>query len=247
MIAQLYKKLGSITALPPVKDNEVLIRNLAHRLLNEINCTEFSPPQLPEKEKIRQSCLNSIRLLDCDIIMNSSPEDYVYECLNLTTTVSDVLTACGVLLCRTKIRPVFRHHGTVYTDAPVKLLLSAITGIVRIFCQICPQGIIYFSLKRNREHTVLLAECVNNNRKSAAVSNETADMLKKTAEILNGAFLTAKKDTSFICALSMKNPVRDKSRAGYAPDYVELLIDKMSEVHIGLSGLSDGEKISDLH
>lgn len=235
MITQLYKKLGAITALPPVKDNEVLIRNLAHRLLNEINQEAFSALHISDTETIRQRCLNCIRLLNCNIVINSSPDDYVYESYNLTRLVSNTLTACEILLCRTEIKPVFNYRTDVYLEFPLKLILPAIVGMVRIFYQSCTETEVFFSLKKEKRYTVLLAECVNINPENVFDFNETISFLRKAGELTNGAFLTAVKGSSVICALRMENRKADMRNIKYSPDYVELLTDKMSEIHIGLS------------
>ena len=235
MITQLYKKLDSITALSPVKDNEVLIRNLAHRLLNEINQNEFSGLLISDKEVIRQRCLNCIRLLNIDIIMNSSAKDYVYETYNLTRLVSDTLTACGLLLCKTEVKLVFNYCTDVYIEFPLKLILPAIVGMVRIFCKPCTETEIFFSLKKGKRYTVLSAESVNINPDTVFNTNETLSLLRKTGELTNGAFLTAVKGSSVICALSMENRKGNMKNIKYSPDYIELLSDKMSEIHIGLS------------
>ena len=231
MVTQLYKKLDSITSLPPVKDNEVLIRNLVHRLLNEINNTEFPVKHLHDKELIRQRCLNCIRLLNNDIIMNSTPEDYVYETYNLTSIVSDTLAACGLLLSKTEIIPVFNCCKDIYLELPLKLILTAVTGMVRLFCQSCTEQHIHFSLKKEKQYTVLLAECDN-------IKPETlrdSSLLRKAGELTNGVFLTAVKGSAVICALSIENKKADTRNIKSSPDYIELLNDKMSEVHIGLS------------
>lgn len=235
MITQLYKKLDSITALSPVKDNEVLIRNLAHRLLNEINQNEFSGLLISDKEVIRQRCLNCIRLLNIDIIMNSSAKDYVYETYNLSRLVSDTLTACGLLLRKTEVKPVFNYCTDVYIEFPLKLILPAIVGMVRIFCKTCTETEIFFSLKKGKRYTVLSAESVNINPDTIFNTNETLSLLRKTGELTSGAFLTAVKGSSVICALSMENRKGNMKNIKYSPDYIELLSDKMSEIHIGLS------------
>lgn len=240
MVELLYKKLGSITALPATKDNEIIIRNLTHRLLNEINQADFLSKYASDREFIRQNCLNCIRLLNNDIILKSEHKDYIFEKYNLTSVIRNTLTACDILLCKTDTEIVFDYYAELYIEFPLKLLMSAVIVIVRLFYQSFEGCEIYFTLKKNPHATVLLAECVNNKPKNRSLLSvqENVSVLKKIAEILGGAYLVERNDKSFICALSVRNREKSSGSVKDTPDYVELLIDKMSEVHIGLSGLN---------
>lgn len=242
MLTQLYKKLNSITALPPTKDNEIIIRNLSHRLLNEISSTEFSEKYNRDKDVIRQSCLNRIRLLNNDIILKSSRDDYVFERYNMTSVVKNTVTACEILLCKTNTEIMFDCRHEVYLEFPLKLILTAIIGIIRFFCESYGECRICFTVKKKTHTTVLLAECVNNKPKTVNSQDDAVSVLKKISEITGGTFLTAERNSGFVCGLSIENRKTNSGNTKYSPDYVELLLDKMSEVHIGLSGLEIPDK-----
>ena len=237
MINELYKKLNSITLLPPVKENELIIRNMCHRLINELNLRPFPGDYCNHKEKIRNSCLDRIRLLNYDLILKSNKDNYAFESYDITSAVKNTVCACEIVLCKNPVTISFKSLGNVTGILPIKLLISIVTLIIRIFYISSDKKEIFFSVKRKKDLIILLARS-DNNKPDILISSEEISVLRKAAYLLGGSCLIKNNNGEVHLAFSIKSENTDLSSCKMIPDYVDLLLDKISEIHIGLSGIN---------
>lgn len=237
MINELYKKLNIITSLPPVKENELIIRNMCHRLINELNLIPFPENYCKQREKIRSSCLDRIRLLNYDLILKSQKDDYTFECYDITSAVKNTVCASEILLCKNPVMIPFKSFGNVIGIVPIKLLISIITLIIRIFYIVSDKNEVYVSLKRRKNSIILLARS-DNNKPDILIDSEEISVLRKAAHLLDGSCLIENGGKEVCLAFSFKSENTDLSNCKMIPDYVDLLLDKISEIHIGLSGIN---------
>lgn len=234
MTEQLYKKLQSISNLPPIKYNEQLIRNLSQQLINEMQLFDEHMPQ-GEKQLIKYVCLEKIRLVNYDLILKSKTNDYTFETYQLDDVIKNVITACEVVLCKTHIKIGIQQIINISGKISLKLFIDNIMMIIRILCENDKSATIRFKLKSKNSVIVLLTE--TDICKQKALAEDSIEVLRKISELFCGRTLISYKKSKIIVAQSFKLGSKNLHALKKSPGYVELLLNKQSSVYVNLNGI----------
>lgn len=240
MFDVFIKKLESIISIPPTIENETIIRQLTHRLINELRIfDEYG--QNNEIESIIRQCCCHIERLNRNIITEQNTNRFCFAGTDISYALGNCVIACDTLLAKSSNVLTFQSHGKIECVCCCKLLIKAVTLIIEIFLNGCQNSFIEFKCRKTDRATILLAESDNNNQ---AVFNtdqamENIRLLTKIANLHKGACISSSNSLGAYIAISISNDLKSENRPFKPPNYIDLLMDKFSDIYIGLSNIDE--------
>lgn len=239
MLEALLKKLETITALTPNEENESLIRQLSHSLINELRMYS-DDENASQEERILKRCFSHIETLNRRLIMTKPYESYAFSSNDLGYTVGNCVIACDTLLSGSDNILTFQAAPGINCVFSRKLITKAVTLLTELLS--CDSGsFIEFHLKRLDGFTVLSAfkEQYNHGFTLSDGFYENISVLTKIAYLHSGTCVWSINDTSAYIAISISENLKPNAKAEKSPSYIDLLIDKTSDIYIGLSHMEN--------
>lgn len=241
MLDMLSKKLHAILSVAPTAENETIIRELSQRFLSELRLYTGKDNDIEIKMAIAE-CHKHIEKLERNLILYKNPNSYLFFNTDINRLVGNCVIACDTLL--TASNSVITFHSGIISDCicSPKLITKAVTLIVDEFVSRGGE-IIEFNLKKTQSSTVLSAVCDNNNQVAVNLNfdDENMQILSKIANIHHGVCLYCTTNLNAYIQISISNGLKSKNSKYTAPSYIDLLLDKSSQIYIGMS------KINEIH
>ncbi len=234
---EFLKMSDSILSLPPTIENEVLIRQLSHRFLSDI---KLSGKEEKYKNEVRL-CLRHMEKLERNLILTGKCDDFRFSFSDIGYAVGNCVIACDTLLAKSDSVLTFLSSGKVECVFSLKLITKAVISAAEIFLLQSRSSIIEFSLKKIKSATVLSAFCDCGNQ-DIFVFDENKDnieLLRKIAHLHSGACVSFSKDDGAYIIISISDKLKGENTPCKPPSYIDLLLDKFSDIYIGLSNIDE--------
>ena len=241
MIDFFINNLTSILSIEPVKENETIIRNLCHKLINEMSLYQENGTNTEDIRKIRNSCLRHIRLLNFNKILGMRESDCLFRICDLSSFLYNTVKASDILLTGNGLTANVQKFPPLTCPFDTHLMLSAVTCLIAVYSKLYTSGKITFTCSKSGTATLLLAyfETDNLTKENHMNIEKEIAVLRKTASLHRGTLLGyVCKSTACIC-LSIKTKDNEHLQVICAPDYIDLLTDKTSDIYTGMSFIEE--------
>lgn len=240
MLEAFSKKLKSIISLPPTEENERLIRELSHKFINEIRqYSEISG--FGETENAVRRCYSHIEKLSRNTLMTKAADSFKFFKTDIGYAVGNCVIACDTLLCKSGSVLTFQSPPSLYGVCCYRLIVKAVTLIVETMLNESENTVVEFRCKKLPCALLLSAYCDNNNQE-AFKSEETAEnlrVLRRIADLHRGACVFSRSRFGVYIAISVSDFLESNSKPAEIPSYIDLLLDKISDIYVGLSNIDE--------
>ena len=219
MLEAFSKKLKSIISLPPTEENERLIRELSHRFINEVRQYSESEGYLKTESSVKK-CYSHIEKLNRNMIMTRGAESFKFAECDIGYAVGNCVIASDTLLCKSSSVLTFQSPPPIYSVCCYKLIVKAVTVIAE----------------------TLLRGGGNNNNHAVFADKKAAENLKilvRIADLHRGACVHASTRSGAYIAISISDFLESNSKPVRIPSYIDLLLDKVSDIYVGLSNIDE--------
>lgn len=240
MLEAFSKKLNSIISLPPVAENETLIRNLTHQLINEVRLYDELKHD-GEAKRIISRCYAHMEKLSRNILMSGAGDMFRFAPADFGYAVGNCVIACDTLLCGSDIVLTFQSRPRLSCVFCYKLITKAVTVMTETLLSESGGSLIEFQCKKIPSATVLLACCDNNNHSVFFndIAQQDLKLLSRIAGLHCGACVCGSNENGAYIAISVGDGLESNSKAVRIPSYIDLLLDKASDIYIGLSNIDE--------
>lgn len=240
MLEAFSKKLKSIISLPPTEENERLIRELSHRFINEVRQYSESEGYLKTESTVKK-CYSHIEKLNRNMIMTRGAESFKFAECDIGYAVGNCVIASDTLLCKSSSVLTFQSPPPIYSVCCYKLIVKAVTVIAETLLRGGGNTVVEFRCKKLPHASLLLAYSDNNNHavfadKKAA---ENLKILVRIADLHRGACVHASTRSGAYIAISISDFLESNSKPVRIPSYIDLLLDKVSDIYVGLSNIDE--------
>lgn len=240
MLDAFFEKLKTVTSLPPTAENEVLIRNLSHSLINELRMY-YQSGLSRDAEKLIKSCYSHIEILNRSLIMTNPPNNYIFAQNDLGYAVANCVIACDTLLSGSDNILTFQSPSEMKCVFSRKLITHAVTLMAEALISEKSGAFIEFRL-RSLSHSVILSASADNCNQPFPLScefSENISVLSKIANLHSGACVWKTGELGAYIAISIGKNLMSNGKAQKPPSYIDLLLDRTSDIYVGLSRIEN--------
>lgn len=226
------KKLNSIISISPTEENEGVLRSLSHSFINDIG---LSGKNTGEERSLILKCYEHLEALERNVILSSKADRFSFSNIDISETVKNCVLACDTLLSNSDCVLTYKEGAPFNCVCSQRLILKAVTLLTCFFASCDSGSFIEFSLKKLSHSVVLSAEWESNNQPSFPFCTDEVRVLSKIARLHRGVCLYSFSSGVQKITLSLSSSLSPTAEDSKSPSYIELLLDKTSQVYIGLS------------
>lgn len=229
------KKLISATPQPK---NEAFIRNLCQNVFAETSALRFDKESRSDALKAEKECLCILNELERNKILHGKNDDFKpFYKYDLPLLIRNAVCACDVVLNKPSITLKNAPYFPFYAECSERLLTRAMCEIVLYFYKNVKSCEILFSAENSALHNIISAEVSHFNQKIFPKDKNTFAVLKKTAEIHGGNFLSVSGKDKFKLCITLPKTETEGTPYRKAKSYIDMLSDRTGSVYIILSEL----------
>lgn len=233
------KKLNAILSIEPTPKNSEALRKMSNGFINEIR---LSGKNDNEEKAALLNCYRHLQILERNIILSKEENSYLFCGIDINEAVKNCVLACDTLLSGSDLVLTFKESDAACCVCCPKLVIKAVSVAVCALLSHCDDAFIEVSLKNISHSTVLSAECESDNQfLDDEFGTEEMAVLEKIARIHRGVCLYSRSKGKERITLSLSNSLSATGKSVKTPSYIDLLLDKGSQVYIDLS------KIDEIH
>lgn len=240
MLEAFLDKLKFLTSLPPTAENEALIRNLGHSLINELRMC-YRSGLSSDAEKLIKSCYSHIEILNRSLIMTNPPDSYIFAINDLGYAVANCVIACDTLLSGSDNILTFQSPTEMKCVFSRKLITHAVTLMTEALVSKKNGAFIEFRL-RSLSHSVILSASTDNCNQHfppTCIFSENISVLSKIANLHSGACVWKTDKLGAYIAISISKSLMSNGKSQKPPSYIDLLLDRTSDIYVGLSRIEN--------
>lgn len=240
MLDAFFEKLKTVTSLPPTVENEALIRNLSHSLINELRMY-YQSGLSSDAEKLIKSCYSHIEILNRSVIMTNPPNNYIFAFNDLGYAIANCVIACDTLLSGSDNILTFQSPSEMKCVFSRKLITHAVTLMTEALISEKSGAFIEFRL-RSLSHSMILSASADNCNQSFSPTcrfSENISVLSKIANLHSGACVWKTDELGAYIAISIGKNLISNGKPQKPPSYIDLLLDRTSDIYVGLSRIEN--------